>query len=83
MKASTDQRQRVAGSPACGVVIDRDELRLKQCGAPTVGKALIETLSLFFGAAFTQEMRAAWTQAYDVVSGTMIAAAERAGTRER
>ncbi|OAP34545.1 hemin receptor [Sinorhizobium glycinis] len=49
----------------------------------TVGKALIETLSLFFGPVFTQEMRAAWTKAYDVVSGTMIAAAERAGTAER
>lgn len=40
-----------------------------------VGTALIETLSLFFGARFTPELRTAWTHAYGVVSAVMIEAA--------
>lgn len=38
----------------------------------TVGQALIETLALHFGARFTEEMRAAWIEAYELVSGIML-----------
>jgi hemoglobin-like flavoprotein len=38
----------------------------------SVGQALLETLHECFGAAFDGEMRAAWTSAYEAVSGTMI-----------
>jgi hemoglobin-like flavoprotein len=48
----------------------------------TVGKALIETLSLFFGARFTQEHRRAWTMAYGAVADVMIAAANAARVPE-
>lgn len=41
----------------------------------TVGKALIETLSLYFGDRFTYEMRSAWTEAYQLVAGIMMRAA--------
>lgn len=44
----------------------------------TVGTALIQTLALSFGERFTPDVRAAWTLAYGVVSGVMIAAARRA-----
>jgi hemoglobin-like flavoprotein len=41
----------------------------------TVGQALIETLAVGLGAAFTAEARAAWQAAYALLSGIMIAAA--------
>ena len=40
----------------------------------TVGNALIETLSLFFGERFSPELRAAWAQAYAAIAGVMLAA---------
>lgn len=43
----------------------------------TVGTALIETLSLYFGPRFTPELRAAWTGAYETVASVMILAAHR------
>lgn len=48
----------------------------------TVGAALIETLSLYFGPRFTAEMRAAWTSAYATVAQVMIAAAHRVSAPE-
>jgi len=45
----------------------------------TVGTALIQTLALRFGDRFTPEVRAAWTGAYETVSGVMLAAARRLG----
>ncbi len=41
----------------------------------TVGAALLETLSLFFGARFSPELHAAWAKAYGTVSAVMIEAA--------
>jgi len=41
----------------------------------TVGAALIETFSLYFGERFTGEVRAAWAEAYGLVSGVMMSAA--------
>lgn len=41
----------------------------------TVGKALIETLSLSFGERFTAEIRNAWTETYQLVAGVMMRAA--------
>ncbi|KQV43964.1 MULTISPECIES: globin family protein [unclassified Rhizobium] len=41
----------------------------------TVGTALIETLSLSFGERFTAEVRAAWTETYQLVAGVMMRAA--------
>ncbi|AMJ61776.1 globin family protein [Bosea sp. PAMC 26642] len=38
----------------------------------TVGTALIETLSLFFGERFTPELRRVWSEAYGIVSTIMI-----------
>lgn len=43
----------------------------------TVGNALIQTLSLYFGSGFTAEIRAVWIAAYGAVSGVMIEAARR------
>lgn len=40
-----------------------------------VGRALIETLSLYFGARFTSDVRAAWLEAYNLVAGVMTSAA--------
>ena len=40
-----------------------------------VGQALIDTLEKGLGAEFTAEARAAWTEAYGLLSGVMIAAA--------
>lgn len=40
----------------------------------TVGAALIETLAVGLGPAFTPEVRAAWVAAYALLSGVMIAA---------
>lgn len=42
----------------------------------TVGKALIETLSLFFAHRFTLEYRRVWTSAYETVASVMMAAAD-------
>ncbi len=39
----------------------------------TVGTALILTLDLSLGEAFTDEVRRAWEEAYGLLSGTMIA----------
>lgn len=44
----------------------------------TVGAALLETLEAGLGAAFTPEVRAAWTAAYGRVADTMMAAARSA-----
>jgi len=41
----------------------------------TVGAALIETLALYFGDRFTQEVRAAWSEAYALVAKVMTTAA--------
>ena len=41
----------------------------------TVGQGLIGTLEAGLGEAFTQEARAAWTAAYGLLAGVMIAAA--------
>lgn len=38
----------------------------------TVGAALIETLSLYFGPRFTSEVRATWIEAYQLVAGVMM-----------
>ena len=43
----------------------------------TVGTALIQAMVLFFGPKFSPETRQAWTEAYDLVSGIMMAAARR------
>lgn len=49
----------------------------------TVGTALIETLSLFFGARFTLSVRVAWLNAYALVSGVMMSAAYDAPEQSR
>jgi hemoglobin-like flavoprotein len=41
----------------------------------TVGKALIETLSLHFGERFTLEVRTVWTETYQLVASIMKRAA--------
>jgi len=41
---------------------------------PTLGQALIETLSAGLGEAFTAEVREAWMAAYGLLSGVMIEA---------
>jgi nitric oxide dioxygenase len=41
----------------------------------SVGAALLWTLEQGLGAAFTPEVKAAWTEAYTVLSGVMLAAA--------
>jgi len=46
----------------------------------TVGAALLDTLEQGLGAAFTPEVRAAWTTVYGVMSDVMTSAA-RAGNR--
>ena len=45
----------------------------------TVGKALIETLSLFFAKRFTLEHRRVWTLAYETIATVMIAASRTSG----
>ena len=40
----------------------------------SVGAALLKTLGQGLGADFTADTKAAWTDVYDVLSGTMIAA---------
>jgi hemoglobin-like flavoprotein len=41
----------------------------------TVGRALLETLAIGLGDAFTPEARDAWSEAYEVLAGAMLAAA--------
>lgn len=48
----------------------------------TVGKALIETLSLFFANRFTLEHRRVWTLAYETIATVMIRAGNTSGVRE-
>ena len=46
-----------------------------------VGQALLDTLAIGLGSAFTAEVRAAWTETYLVLAGVMQrAAAEHAAT---
>lgn len=42
----------------------------------TVGGSLLKTLEQGLGAAFTPEVKAAWTEVYGVMAGVMIQAAE-------
>jgi hemoglobin-like flavoprotein len=42
----------------------------------TVGQALLDTLALGLGTAFTQDARDAWGDAYELLAGVMLAAAE-------
>lgn len=44
----------------------------------TVGAALLKTLSMGLGDAFTDEVEEAWTTAYGLLAGTMIEAANEA-----
>jgi len=46
----------------------------------TVGQALLDTLALGLGDAFTPEARAAWTEAYELLAGVMLAAASETTT---
>ena len=46
----------------------------------TVGQALLDTLALGLGDAFTPEARAAWTEAYELLAGVMLAAASESPT---
>jgi hemoglobin-like flavoprotein len=48
----------------------------------TVGKALIETLSLFFANRFTLEHRRVWTMAYETIANVMIAASRTSGVQD-
>jgi hemoglobin-like flavoprotein len=41
----------------------------------TVGQALLDTLAVGLGERFTPAARAAWTEAYELLAGVMIAAA--------
>lgn len=40
----------------------------------TVGRALLDTLKTGLGAGFTPEVEAAWTEAYELLAGVMLAA---------
>jgi hemoglobin-like flavoprotein len=44
----------------------------------TVGQALLDTLEVGLGDAFTAEARAAWTEAYELLAGVMLAATSEA-----
>ena len=46
----------------------------------TVGRALLDTLNIGLGDGFTHEVEAAWTEAYELLAGVMLAAAS---TEER
>jgi hemoglobin-like flavoprotein len=46
----------------------------------TVGRALLETLAVALGDAFTPEVQDAWTAAYSLVAETMIEASKQART---
>lgn len=54
------------------------EYGVKDAHYATVGTALIETLALYFGSRFTLELRAAWVEAYGLVSTVMRGAADAA-----
>jgi nitric oxide dioxygenase len=41
----------------------------------TVGRALLDTLAIGLGDAFTPETRDAWSEAYGLLAGVMLAAA--------
>ncbi len=45
---------------------------------PVVGAALLDTLALGLGDAFTEDTRAAWVEAYALLSGVMVAAQKNA-----
>ena len=45
-----------------------------------VGQALLDTLEVGLGDAFTSEARAAWTEAYELLAGVMLAASSSAET---
>lgn len=44
----------------------------------TVGEALLWTLEQGLGERFTPEVRAAWTETYELLAGVMVGAAEKA-----
>ena len=44
---------------------------------PIVGQLLIQTFQDFLGDAFTPQMKAAWTQAYEIISAEMLKGADR------
>ena len=46
---------------------------------PTVGEALLWTLGMGLGQAFTAEARAAWAKLYNLLSATMLIGARQAG----
>ena len=46
---------------------------------PTVREALLWTLNMGLGQAFTAEVRAAWTKLYGLLSSTMLMGARQAG----
>ena len=43
----------------------------------TVGRALLDTLEMGLGDRFTPEARMAWTEAYELLAGVMLAAASQ------
>jgi nitric oxide dioxygenase len=47
---------------------------------PVVGQALLDTLERGLGAAFTPDVKAAWSEAYALLSGVMIEAQQQAST---
>lgn len=47
---------------------------------PVVGQALLDTLERGLGPAFTPEVKAAWGEAYALLSGVMIEAQQQAAT---
>ncbi|MBN8747382.1 Bacterial hemoglobin [Xylophilus ampelinus] len=47
---------------------------------PVVGQALLDTLAQGLGPAFTPEVKAAWGEAYALLSGVMIEAQQQAAT---
>ena len=47
---------------------------------PVVGQALLDTLERGLGPAFTPDVKAAWNEAYALLSGVMIEAQQQAST---
>ncbi|MDN4590735.1 hemin receptor [Xenophilus aerolatus] len=47
---------------------------------PVVGQALLDTLERGLGPAFTPDVKAAWSEAYALLSGVMIEAQQQAST---
>ena len=58
-----------------GLAVKHVTYGVEQGHYETVGTSLIETLSLAFGERFTDEVRAAWTETYQLVAGVMMHAA--------